>query len=240
MILPEPPHAWGTDKITDFIDNTRFNSYATYTNLRTEYNKLTEVDNVFRELINNLNNTKDWFTALFVLRAHSSFLAGSHLGMSGQAPESYAMLRLCMENGLYGLHIHKNPETCEIWLKRHDSAEAKRRVQNEFTIKRLFETITACDRKEAKLAKDLYDWCIDFGGHPNESAFTQSLKMDEGHKVVKFDIIYLTGDEITLRCSLKIAAQVGASVLGIFKIVFKERYDITGLTNKLYKARHGL
>jgi hypothetical protein len=190
VTLPEAPRGWGADEITRFIDNTRQNSFATYANLRAEYAKLAEVDVVFRKLVEHLTNTKDWFAAFFLLRAHSGFLAGSHMAMSGQAAEAYASLRLCLENGLYGLYLSKNPASRATWLRRHESAQAKRRVRDEFKIRNLFETLNGCDGREAGIAEKLYERCIDRGGHPNERALTQSLKKKTSPGVVSFQIIY--------------------------------------------------
>ena len=71
MSLPEPPLGWGSDQITEFIDNTRLNAFASYANLRIEYAKLAEVDRAFRHLIDNLINTRDWFASspLHVMRS---------------------------------------------------------------------------------------------------------------------------------------------------------------------------
>src|SRR5262245_51087760 len=90
VTLPGPPRSWGNDEVTAFIDNARLNSFASYANLRSEYAKLSEIDAIFRKLVESLLNTKDWFAAFFLLRAHSAFLAGTHLGMSGQTAETYA------------------------------------------------------------------------------------------------------------------------------------------------------
>ena len=139
--LPEPPRGWGADDVTAFLDNTRLNSFATYANLRPDYAKLAEVDSVFRKLIANLINTKDWFAAFFLLRAHSALLAASHLAMSGQVAEAYASQRLCLENGLYGLYMSRNPASRETWLQRHDSDQAKQRVRSEFTLRNLLDTL---------------------------------------------------------------------------------------------------
>jgi len=124
MDLPESPAGWGADDITSFIDNVRLNCFATYANLRQEYAKLAEVDTLFRRLVENLINTSDWFAAFFLLRAHSAFLAGTHLAMAGQTAETYASLRLCLENALYGLYLARNPDSRETWLRRHDCEQA--------------------------------------------------------------------------------------------------------------------
>ena len=240
MTLPEPPKGWGADEITRFIDNTRLNAFASYANLRAEYRKLAEVDQVFRKLIDNLTNTKDWFAAFFLLRSHSAFLASCHMAMAGQVAEAYAALRLCLENGLYGLYLSRNAASRATWLRRHESQQAKRRVRDEFTIRALLKVLTACDGKESAIAERLYERCIDYGGHPNERALTQSLKKKVDPDTVSFQIIYLTGDPLTLRFCLKTTAQVGASVLGIFRLVFRERFDLSGLSEELTKARRGL
>ncbi len=238
--LPAAPGGWGGDDVTAFIDNARLNSFATYTNLRPEYTKVAEIDVVFRKLVGYLLNTKDWFAAFFLLRAHSAFLAGSHLAMSGQAAETYASLRLCLENGLYGLYLSQHPGSRETWLRRHDSDQAKQRVRSEFTIRNLFDSLRGLETKEAAVAEQLYERCIDYGAHPNERALTVSLKQETGQDTVEFRVVYLTDDSVIFRACLKTAAQVGASVLGIFRLVFKERFELTGLTNELNRARQGL
>src|SRR4029450_1157084 len=159
VTLPASPGGWGGDEITVFIDTARLNSFATYANFHPEYGKVAEMDVLFRKLVGYLLNTKDWFAAFFLLRAHSAFLAGAHLAMSGQAAETYASLRLCLENGLYGLYLSRNPGSRETWLRRHDSEEAKQRVRGEFTIRNLFNTLLGLDSNEAAVANQLYERC---------------------------------------------------------------------------------
>jgi hypothetical protein len=238
--LPDPPKGWGADDLSGFIDNTRLNSFASYANLRVEYSKLNEIDGIFRKLAENLLNTRDWFAAFFMLRAHSAFLAGSHLAMSGQVVEAYAVLRLAIENALYGIYLSKNPTSQNTWLRRHDSVEAKRRVREEFTIRRLLETLKASSERQAEIAETLYERCIDYGGHPNERALTQGLKTEANETTVNLQIIYLSADSDVLRPCLKTAAQVGVTVLEIFRLIFKERFDLIGLTEKLKQAARGL
>lgn len=240
MKLPEPPNPWGDDELTNFIDRTRLNCYASYANLQWEYTKLREIDSIFRKLNDSLNNTRDWFAAFFMLRAHSAFLAACHLGMAGQAAEAYALSRLSMENALYGFYLARNPGSAKTWLRRHDSAEAKRRVREEFKVRSLLDTLKAEASKEASLAEQLYERCIDYGGHPNERALTQSLTQEEKETAISFEITYLSADPTVTCPCLKTAAQVGAVVLVIFRLVYKERFDITGLSDRLDRATREL
>jgi hypothetical protein len=81
MPLPNPPNGWGADDLTKFIDMARLNAYATFDNLKDEYAKLSDIDAALRKLIDNLTNTKDWFAAFFLLRAHSALLSAVQLAM---------------------------------------------------------------------------------------------------------------------------------------------------------------
>jgi hypothetical protein len=238
--LPAPPGGWGEDEITTFIDKARRNSFATYANFRPEFGKVAEIDVLFRKLVDNLLNTKDWFAAFFLLRAHSAFLAGAHLATSGQAVETYASLRLSLEHGLYGVYLSRNPGSRETWLRRHDNEQAKQRVRGEFRIRKLFATLRELDNKEATVADQLYKRRIDYGAHPNERALTVSLKRETGPEAIEFRVVYLTDDPVIFRGCLKTVAQVGASVLGMFRLVFRERYELSGLTDELNRARVGL
>src|SRR5713101_7380058 len=121
MALPMPPKGWGDDEITKFFDVLRENAYATYANLRPWFQKLVAIDSAYRKLIDSLHNSQDWFAAFFLLRAHSNYRTAVRLSTSGQLPETYTALRSCLENGLYGLYLSKNPGSRETWLRRHDS-----------------------------------------------------------------------------------------------------------------------
>ena len=90
LALPNPPPNWGSDEVTRFFDTARGNQYATFANLHGEFQRLIAIDRAYRKLVDNLNHSKDWFAAFFVLRAHSNFLAGARLATSGQLSEAYA------------------------------------------------------------------------------------------------------------------------------------------------------
>jgi len=68
MKLPNPPNGWGIDDedLTTFIDHARRNSFATYSNFRLEYKKLSDVDRIFCTMNDCLTNTKDLFAGLFL------------------------------------------------------------------------------------------------------------------------------------------------------------------------------
>src|SRR5712691_11655393 len=92
------PADWGQDALSEFIETARQNTLATFANLRPQYNRLREIHLLYHDLVNNLHNTPDWFSAFFVMRAHASYLGSVRLALSGQVPETYIVLRGCLEN----------------------------------------------------------------------------------------------------------------------------------------------
>jgi len=240
MNLKELPPDWGTDEITKYLDQARSNAYATFHNMKPEYQRLVGIDSTFRKLVENLYNTKDWLAALFLLRSHSHYLVGISCAMSGQLPESYAALRVALEQALYGFYISKNPETQEIWLRRHDSEESKKKVRSEFQIRKIMDALHSTDNREADVAEMLYERTIDYGAHPNEYALMQTLQMKNDSGIVSFDVSYISGDGPALSLCLKTVAQVGVCILGVFRLVYSVRFDLIGLNQNLEELRHGL
>lgn len=240
MTLSEPPPGWGSDNLTKYLDDAQHNAYAFFHNLPDEYRRLSDIDIAFRKAIDSLLNTADWFAAFFLLRSHSSFLTGLSLSMSGQVPEGYACLRLVLENSLYGFYLSKNPSSQVTWLNRHESADAKKKVRDEFKIRALLDSLKATSAAEGTVVEALYDRTIDYGAHPNELALMQSLRMEKNADGVQFQVAYLSDDTMAFRLLLKTVAQIGVSSLEIFRLVYRERFDIMGLTDMLQKLKQGL
>lgn len=240
MPLLAPPPNWDTDEISKFIEAARVNEFATYANLKDEIHRLLDIDNAYRKAIEGLNHTKEWFSGFFLLRAHSNFLAACRLSWSGQIPESYAVLRSCLENALYGLYLARNPESRVIWLRRHDSDADKKKVRDEFKIGTFLGLAKQVDPSEGEVAAALYERTIDYGAHPNERALMQSLQIKEEADIVEFKTIYLDKDSEQLRLLLKTLTQVGVCTLSLFRITYRERFDILGVTAVLDHIKKGL
>ena len=236
----EEPPRWGDASLSKFIENAIQNSFATFSNLRPQCVLLPEIDKVFRSVQENLNHTKEWFPAIFLLRAHSAYLGGARLSLSGQVPEAYMVLRGCLENSLYGLYLSHSPASQETWLRRHDDEKSKKQVRNEFAISSLMRFLESLDPKSGKVVSSLYELTIDFGAHPNERALTSTLQQSETQDSIRFDLIYLTGNTPLLHMCLKNTAQIGISSLDVFRNVFRERFDLLGVTAKLDGLRKGL
>ena len=116
----QPPPRWGADPLSEFIDNALANVFATFVHKPIQYKHILDVDSCFYKVASNLSNPTDFVAAFLLLRSHSAYRAACRLALSGQATESYVVLRSCLEYAIYALHIDKNPFLAELWLKRHD------------------------------------------------------------------------------------------------------------------------
>jgi hypothetical protein len=240
MPFPAPPPNWEANEISKFFDAARLNEFATFANLKGDVDRLSDIDLAYRKAIEGVNHSKDWFAGLFLLRAHSNFLAACRLTWSAQIPESYALLRSCLENALYGLYLARNPDSRETWLHREDDAAAKKKVKDEFKIGSLFTLATAVDATESAVARKLYERTIYSGAHPNELALMQMLKINKNDDHIEFKCNYLDNDSIALRAALTTTAQVGACTLSLFRVIYPERFNILGLTDLLRQVKVGL
>jgi len=237
MNLPDPPIGWGADELTTFFDFARGNSFANFEHLKSEYGKLSEIDAVFEMVVKNLNHIS--FSALFVFQAHSAFRGALCLLLGGQVAEAYPCLRLSLENALYGIYFFKNPKSLQIWMRRHESDEAKKKVRKEFQISggpsSLMETLKTSDKNLGGAFKILYEHTIDFGAHPNQYGLrqrTRATKVDENN--INLEMNYLVrGDSPASKIAFDCAASVGMAVLSVFRLVYIDRFNNLGITQNM-------
>lgn len=228
------PKGWGEDKLSQFIDDARHNTLATFVNMKEVYNPLQVIDATFRRAVECAHNTREWFSIFFLLRAHASYLGATRLSLSGQVPEAYMVLRGCIENSLYGFYMYSKPQATVLWLKRDESKELLNKFKAEFTARNAFSQLEKADQKTGAATHLLYNRAIEFGAHPNPNALLTNMRVqDIGNGSKKFDVSYLSGDSDSLRLCLKTTAQVGVCSLMIFRIIIKERFDIMGISDDL-------
>ena len=162
------------------------------------------------------------------------------LAMGGQVTESFMVNRVVLENGLYALHIYKNKTAGDIWLNRHRDNQSLRRSKQEFTYQHVIETFKAVNNDIATVADNLYQRTIDFGAHPNERAVTSEIQIvdEAGKQTIKQT--YLAGGTLPQTHALKSSAQIATCSLYAFREIYKERFDILGLTERVDNLRNKL
>ena len=234
------PHGWGDDRLAAFLNLASDNVLGTFAQLRDEYDRLRRIDDAFVDFTDNLLNPRDPIAPLLMLQAHASYRAAAELAMTCQSAPAFMAMRGCVESSLYGLYFHRNPNTFEVWARRHDNDAARQAVRAEFTIRRLKDCLAAVDAATTNAVADLYEKTIDFGAHPNVAALAGAFRTEDNEQRRQFKVIYLTADPVMIRGTMKSVAQTGRASLLIFRNVFIERFDLLGITERLTELRRGL
>ena len=234
-----PPPQWGKDRVTDYINVVRENSFATFVKFNPEFSSLIEIDQLYRLAIDCAQNCRDWFACLFILKSHSAFLVAVQLAVGTQIPESYMVMRGAIENALYGFYIFKHPELAEVWLRRDESKDNKDKVREQFKIGIIKALVAQFDNKLGEAVNILYERTIDYGAHPNEKSLSSSLQKTDNKDSIRFDVIYLTGRELPIKLSIKTSTQIGIACLKIFQLILPERFRIIGISDRLSKISKG-
>ena len=237
------PDGWGKDSLSEFIESAHHNTLATFANLKPEFTHLKAINDAFIKITENLSNTDSLMPAFFLLRSHASYLGAVRLLLSGQVPETYMILRGCLESSLYALHISRVSDADLIWLQRHNDEESLKECKENFRIANVFGTLENENRELNQITKKLYGTTIDYGGHPNEASLTSIMRRSEDELKINYTVPYLIDyrkNPATFALGLKSNARIGVCALMIFKLIFRERFDILGISNDLEKLKIGL
>ena len=236
----EFPENWAQDELTKFIDQANCNVVATYDKDENEYPVVSSIDEIFLTIVRALLNPQAIVEAIILMRSHAAYRAAAWLAMAGMNPEVFVQARSCLEYSLYALHMNQNPGLDEVWLRRHDNEATLKKSKNEFRFGQVIDDLEAEDPQNAEVARILYERSIDFGAHPNERSITANLLMEKGSDGIKIQQTTLGGGTVQQRHSLKTTAQVGLCSLYIFRLIFRERFDILGVTERMDHHRNVL
>jgi hypothetical protein len=231
------PPGWGSDKLSEFFEAVRKQQFATFANFPWAYNILREIDDCFDVAARNLNQPKAVLPAFFLVRSHSAYRAACATATAGQLPESSVLLRSSLEYAGYALHIFRHPALEETWLRRHDDAASLSAVRNAFSATSIEKTIMETEAKLGKIYKELYQRTIDFGGHPNERGVSSNMLLEESGNEKQLLKIYLHANALNIMNSFAEVARIGFCCLHIFQHIFKERFSLLDLKNRLFALR---
>ena len=234
------PPKWTDDPLSEYSNQAFRNMLATFVHKAAQFGLLVSIDRHFLNIASNLSRSASILSPLLLMRSHAFYRAASQLAAGGQIAESFCLLRACLECALYCLHIHKDEPLGEAWLRRHDDDSSRKLVRNEFAYGKLIHTLRDVDPKLGETVGILYERTIDFGGHPNERSITASTTMETTDGDIDLQQIYLHADSLSLDHGLKTSAQVGLGALYVLRHVFRERFDILGITSKLDELRQYL
>ncbi len=160
--------------------------------------------------------------------------------MAGQVQEANAMLRLSLETAAYGYYISTDNSIAEAWIKRNDGATQLREFKKKFQHVAIKKKIVDDANKLGSVFEQLYERTIDYGAHPNERGFSLNSSIKKGADTIEFLQIYLQGNGLPLDFALKSTVQIGVWNLGIFQLVYPQKWELLGLKAKLEEFWHVL
>lgn len=228
-----PPEGWGRDKLSTFIGMTTHNTLVYFRDAQELWERAAEVDAIYAEAAEYLNESGSWFAGLFLLHSHAAYRAAVRMAVSGQLPPAYMVMRGCLENALYGLFMDGDFKLQELWLRRSDDPASRKKVRNEFTAGAVLQHLETKEAALGAYVRGLYDVTIDLGAHPNEMGLATVTSMQETDGKVRVETSYVVGAGPVLRGCMLTVVRVGISALRILELVFKERFEILGLTQRL-------
>lgn len=232
------PQGYGKDPLTKFVVDAEQNIIASYANYNTIFKGLNHILDIFTK-INEYYREKGFsepeLVPLFFLnRAKGAFLASMRIGLAGQIPECYPLLRLTLEYSLYALKLKDDIELTKLWLSRHVNEENRKKIRKCFTITDMKKCLKEIDSETGEIVDKLYEELIDFGAHPNERGITANLESD-------MSIVLLQrGDALPYKYCIKTIARIGICSLLVYECVFGDCYRELSLHDELVKLRQGL
>ncbi len=231
----QPPTGWGTDDLTSFFDQARQNQWATFDNHPELAKAVLFVDACYHEVSKDWTNPKqNKISCQLFFRSHIAFKTAASLAMAGQIAETSPVLRICLEYAIAALRIQRNPDLALVFLERHTTNKDRKKSKEEFSTRAYFSELKSCNIKLAKVAKDLYDNLIDFGGHPNERALSSSMEIRETEGFgTQWLQLGLHADPKYINFGIKQTTDIGLCALHILELVFPERFELLGISDRL-------
>jgi hypothetical protein len=195
------------------------------------------VDSCLSTAGKNLVNPKPVLAGFMLLRCQYAYKTAAGMALSGQVVEPFVMMRSCLEYAGYALAIFRDPTLETVFMARHASAAGMKAQKSTFQIGKIRSIIASFDTKLAEHFQTFYDRSIDFGAHPNPHAIMSAFQMPESPVDQSFTALALSTNKQFLLFAMKNVAQVGLTVLFIFRHIFRAKFELLGIREEMDKLR---
>ena len=195
-----------TDKsLASFIARVQANQEGNRERFPDQYRIIERVDACLVSASKHLAYAKPLFIGPMFLRAHYAYKTAASMTLAGQVPESFVVMRSCLEYAGYALAIFADPQLEDepsreqVFVNRHADEASMRIQKQEFQIIKIEKTIASCDQKLANIFRFLYDRSINYGAHPNPHGMLTAMNMDkEDEKITSITTLALTVEPLPL------------------------------------------
>ena len=162
---------------------------------------INELDELFRALVTGKAYSRHRACGFLSMNAHSSFLAATSTALRAQFAPTFVILRNSVESALYAYLVSRDGADGDLWQNRANNPDP---VKVKFTANRAIQKLAIHDPNLATMARDTYEWMIEFGGHPNPRSIIDHIKENEAEAdgTVPFSMAYIhaAGSVAAIRC----------------------------------------
>jgi hypothetical protein len=218
--------------LQDFFDMLRSAQQANRANFPVWCDIIERIDRCFVSAGKNLINPKPVMPGNFLLRCQYAFKTAAGMALAGQVVETFVMQRSVLEYAGYGLTIFEKPELDGVFVFRHLGADEMKAQKEAFKIGAVRAAIGRYDTELAANFDENYRRSIDFGGHPNPHASFSAAVLDE-YGGTGMTVLAISNDAKMIIVALKSTAQVGLTALLVFQHVFKEKFELLGISQEI-------
>jgi hypothetical protein len=225
---------WGADDLTQFLERVHLNQQGNREKFSAQYDLIRRVNDCLSDAGKNLVNPKPALIGVLFLRSQYAYKTAAGMALSGQAVETFVMMRSCLEYAGYALAMFANPTLEEVFASRHIDDAGMKEQKEKFQIGAIRNVISGFDPKLAEVFHDLYNRAIDFGGHPNPHAAFSMTELEPNNSIFTFA---MTNESKVLLHAMKSTAQVGLTALFIFQHIFKAKFELLGIRARMDALR---
>jgi hypothetical protein len=173
---------------------------------------------------------------LLAVNAHAQFLVAVQTALRGQSPGTFMLLRGALESAMYAYIASLSDEDAEAWGNREKDPQKAKAL---FTANRAIQKLQGDDADLAAVAREAYEWMIEFGAHPNKRVVFDHLRFKEetteGHIPVSFIYIHSADSLATVR-ALMACLENCCLVIAIICKALPEHPMVVGMAEKI--AQH--
>ena len=218
-------------KLTAFLFDAEHNTKCSLSINVNGMKLIHEIDALFLPCNNSLASPNYPLFPVFSSRCHGAYRGAVRLLLGGQATETYALLRLAIENALYAVYTGDN-ERAELWAQRGNSPKHAKQIRHDFTVGKMRECLARIDSQLAASVNQLYEMSIDFGAHPNVDGHVASSELTESEVTSDF----LAPGTLFWKNTVQRLVRCGSVCLKVLSATPQSRFDLgtrTGI-NELY------